>query len=243
MLGYAIFAYATFMLTAAFAIGFLSNVVVPKTIDGQQILPLTRAIVVDLSLLLLFGIQHSVMARPWFKRLWIHWIPEPIERSTYVLASSMILMALFICWQPIAGSIWMVQPPWTGWLWSGYVIGWLVIAWSSLMISHAEMFGLSQVWHALRGIPMPVQQFSSNGLYKVVRHPIMLGFLIVFWSTPRMTVGHLVFSIGMTMYVLIGLHFEERDLEKGLGDKYRAYRSRVPMLLPWFNKSRSEKRL
>ncbi len=229
---YAVFAYAVFLLTAVFAVGFLANLAVPTTIDSPQVMPTAQAIVIDLSLLFLFGLQHSAMARPWFKRLWMIWVPEPIERSTYVLASSVMLMALFIGWQPVTGSVWAIQPPWASLLWCGYASGWLMIAWSSSMISHGELFGLSQAWHALRERPMPVQPFCTKWLYKIVRHPIMLGFLIAFWSVPRMTVGHLLFSLGMTIYILIGLRFEERDLERSLGDDYRAYQSQVPMLLP-----------
>ncbi len=236
---FSIVAYAAFLLTSVYATAFLGGFAVPATIEGPQTHAFAEAIVVDVALLLMFGLQHSVMARPAFKRAWTHWIPDAVERSTYVIISCLMLLAFFVFWRPIGGVVWELSRPWSDWLWGGYAAGWLIVTLSSFIINHAELFGLSQAWHALRGTTMPVQPFRAQWFYKVVRHPIMLGFLIAFWSVPRMTVGHLVFSVGMTLYILIGLYFEERDLVAALGDDYRAYRSRVPMLLPWLNKRRS----
>jgi protein-S-isoprenylcysteine O-methyltransferase Ste14 len=239
-IAFSLLSYAVFILTSIYATGFAGGFGVPRSIDGPQMFPFAEAVIVDAGLLLLFGLQHSVMARPGFKRAWTRWIPDAIERSAYVLFSSLALIALFAFWRPIEGVVWEVTSPASYLVWGGYAAGWLVLLLSSFMISHAELFGLSQAWHALRGRPVPIQPLSVKWLYKVVRHPIMLGFLIAFWSVPRMTVGHLVFSLGMTVYVLIGLHFEERDLERGLGDDYRVYQSRVPMLLPWPKKRRRD---
>ena len=227
-----IIAYVMFLMTSAYATGFFGGFVVPATIDGPRTFSFAEAVVANVALLLLFGVQHSLMARPAFKRAWTRWIPAPVERSTYVLFSSLMLVALFVFWRPIDGVVWDIPSPWGHLLWCGYAGGWGVLLLSSFMISHAELFGLSQAWHALCGRPVPVQPFSARWLYGVVRHPIMLGFLIAFWSVPRMTVGHLVFSLGMTVYIFIGLYFEERDLEKAMGGDYRLYQSRVPMLLP-----------
>ena len=235
---YSIIAYTVFLLTSAYATGFVAGVVVPRTIDGPQKYSFADAITVDAMLLVLFGLQHSAMARPGFKRVWTRWIPEAVERSTYVVFSSLILIGLFVFWRPIEGVVWNASSPWNDLLWGGYAAGWLVLMLSSFMISHSELFGLSQAWHELHGRLMPAQRFRARWFYKQVRHPIMLGFLIAFWSAPRMTVGHLVFSAGMTIYLLIGVHFEEADLESALGDDYRAYQSRVPMLLPWLKTRR-----
>lgn len=241
-LAFSIVAYAVFLLTSIYATGFVGGFVTPTSLDGPQVFSFAEAIVMDAALLLLFGLQHSVMARATFKRAWTRWIPEAIERSAYVIFSSLVLITFFVFWRPIDGLVWELSRPWSHLLWAGYAAGWLVVMLSSFMISHAELFGLSQAWHALRGKPMPAQPFRARWLYRLVRHPIMLGFLIAFWSVPRMTVGHLVFSIGMTAYIFIGLHFEERDLETALGDDYRAYRTRVPMLLPWLRKRRATAR-
>ncbi len=230
---YALVAYLGFLLVSVYAIGFVGGFVVPKTIDGPQTFSLVQAIAIDLGLVLLFGVQHSVMARQRFKRLWVRWIPESIERSTYVVCSSLALAACFYFWRPIAGALWEVPPPWSGVLWGGYALGWLVLMLSSFMISHAELFGLKQAWLALCRRPMQAQPFRIRWLYKLVRHPIMLGFLMTFWLTPVMSLGHLVFSMGMTAYILIGLYFEEKDLVAAIGDDYLAYQAQVPKLLPW----------
>ncbi len=237
VLTYSLLAYTAFLLVSLYAIGFVGAFLVPWTIDGPQVFAVSQALPVDLGLLLLFGLQHSVMARPQFKRYWTRWIPEAIERSTYVLFSSLLLMACFVFWRPVGGMVWQAAPPYDGLLRAGYAIGWGVLMLSSFMISHAELFGLKQAWHALRRQPMPAQPFRIRWLYKRVRHPIMLGFLMAFWVTPAMTVGHLIFSVGMTVYILIGLFFEERDLVKQIGEPYRAYQAQVPKLIPRVGKS------
>jgi protein-S-isoprenylcysteine O-methyltransferase Ste14 len=230
---YGVLCYLVFQMTFLYAIGFIGDLIVPKSIDSGAEDPLAWALLIDAGLLGIFAVQHSVMARSWFKRAWTRIIPEPVERATYVLFSSLALLLLFWQWKPIGGLVWLVENPGVRWAIHGlYVSGWLLLLVSTGLIDHFELFGLSQVWHYLRGRPSVAPGFRTPGLYKSVRHPIYLSWLCIFWATPRMTVAHLVFAVLTTAYILVAVRFEERDLIRIYGDAYRRYRERVPMILP-----------
>ena len=232
ILFYAIVSYAIFLVSFLYALGFVGNYLVSKSIDVGRATNLSGAIVIDLLLLGMFAVQHSIMARPAFKRWWAKIFPEACQRSTYVLLSSLILLLLFWQWRPIPIPVWHVDGI-AAWLLIGvYWLGWLITLASTFMIDHFDLFGLRQAFFALRGGELPGQSFKTPLLYKIVRHPIMLGFLLAFWATPEMTAGHLLFAIMTTAYILVGLQFEERDLIAQFGAIYQQYRSRVPMLLP-----------
>jgi methanethiol S-methyltransferase len=236
---YGIVTYALFFATFLFMVGFVGNLPLPRTIDGGVPGPVAEAVLVNLLLIGLFGVQHSVMARPAFKRWWTRLVPEPIERSTYVLATTLVLALLLWQWRPIAEPVvWNVEQA-AGAIALNLVfwVGWGVLLLSTFLINHFELFGLRQVYARLRGHTLPVPQFRTPLLYRHVRHPIYLGFLLSFWATPRMTLGHLLFAVGTTVYILIGIYFEERDLVAHFGDRYRRYREQVNMLLPWPRKS------
>ena len=229
---YAIVSYAVFLVSFLYALGFFSNTLVPKSIDVGGPTNLSEAIVVDLLLLGIFAIQHSIMARPVFKQWWAKILPVACQRSTYVLLSSLILLLLFWQWRPIPTLLWKIDGI-AGWLLIGvYWLGWLLVLASTFMIDHFDLSGLRQAFFALRGAEAPGQAFRTPLLYKIVRHPLMLGFLLAFWATPEMTAGHLLFAIITTVYILVGLQFEERDLIAQFGTTYQQYRRRVPMLLP-----------
>ena len=239
---YAVVSYAAFLVSFLYALGFFGNILVPKSIDGGGGPTTMRAaIAVDLLLLALFAIQHSVMARPAFKRWWTKLIPSACERSTYVLLSSLILLLLFWQWRPMPMPIWQVGGS-AAWVLIGLAwLGWSVVLASTFMIDHFDLSGLRQAFFALRGAELPGQSFKTPLLYKIVRHPLMLGFLLAFWATPEMTAGHLLFATMTTAYILVGLQFEERDLIAQFGATYQQYRRRVPMLLPRiFGRSRVE---
>jgi protein-S-isoprenylcysteine O-methyltransferase Ste14 len=229
---YAIVSYAVFLVSFLWAVGFIGNYLVPKSIDVGGATDVSEAIVVDLLLLGLFALQHSIMARPAFKRWWTKVIPVACERSTYVLLSSLIQLLLFWQWRPIPTPIWQVEGI-AGWVLIGLSwLGWVIVLASTFMIDHFDLSGLRQAFFAFRGAELPGQSFRTPLLYKIVRHPLMLGFLLAFWATPEMSAGHLLFAIMTTAYILVGLQLEERDLIAAFGETYQQYRRRVPMLLP-----------
>ena len=226
-------AYALCLVALLYAIGFVGNLIVPKSINSGTVGPLLQSMLVNITLLGLFAVQHSVMARPGFKRWWTRLVPTPIERSTYVLSASLVLLALYWLWQPIPSLVWAVSNPiavaiinavfWFGW-------GMLIV--STFLISHFELFGLSQVFARLLGRELPPPSFHTPGLYRRVRHPIYLSFLLAFWAAPSMSTGHLLFALATTGYILIAIQLEERDLIQMFGEQYRRYRQQVAMLFP-----------
>ena len=230
---YGTICYALFLATFLYAIGFIGNLWVPKSIDSGLEGSLTQALLVNFSLLGLFAIQHSVMARQWFKRVWTRLIPKPVERSTYVLFSSVALLFLFWQWRPIGGVIWEVQSP-AGRviLYALFALGWVTVLVSTFFIDHFDLFGLRQVYLYLRAKDQTPIAFRTPGLYRFVRHPLYLGWLLVFWSAPTMTIAHLVFALATTAYILLAIQFEERDLTRTYGEAYSTYRKRVPMIIP-----------
>jgi len=231
---YGIIAYLAFFVTVLYAIGFVSGLVVPKGIDDGRIVGTGEAVLVNLLLMALFAVQHSVMARPQFKRWWTQFVPKSVERSTFVLLASLALDLLFWQWRPMPAAVWQIETPQIATaLMALSFVGWVIVFLSTFMINHFELFGLHQVVNNLTGRPMPPARFRAPMLYGLVRHPIYLGFLIAFWATPTMSVGHLLFAAVTTAYILIGIQLEERDLVAVFGDEYRRYRSRVAMLLPW----------
>ena len=234
---YGLVAYAFFLVTFLYAIGFVTGLVVPKTIDGGTVVPVAQALLVNLALLSLFAVQHSMMARPGFKRWWTTVIPHSAERPTYVLLATTALALLLWQWRPIPEIVWRVADPQLAAAFIGLsLVGWLIVLLSTFMISHFELFGLYQVIMNLLGRTIPSAQFKTPYLYKFVRHPIYLGFIIAFWATPVMTVGHLLFAAVTTAYILVGIFLEERDLVETFGDEYRRYRARVSMLVPFWRK-------
>jgi protein-S-isoprenylcysteine O-methyltransferase Ste14 len=231
---YGIAAYLVFFATFLYAIGFVLGVMVPKTIDSGAVVSMTEALTVDLVLMSVFAIQHSVMARRQFKQWWTRYVPKSVERSTYVLFASLALVLLFWQWRPIPAVLWQVADPRIAFALTGLsLLGWLIVLISTFLINHFELFGLHQVANNLTGQPMPSPRFRTPLYYKFVRHPIYLGFIIAFWSAAVMTIGHLLFAAVTTAYIIVGILLEERDLIDLFGDDYRRYKQRVSMLVPW----------
>jgi protein-S-isoprenylcysteine O-methyltransferase Ste14 len=230
---YGVLSYVCFLATFLYAIGFVGGFGVPRSIDSAAEGPLGAALVVDVLLLAAFALQHSVMARPAFKRRWTRIVPVPAERSTYVLASSLALLLLFWQWQPIGGLVWRVEHPVGQTVLHGlFAAGWLTVLVTTFLINHFDLFGLRQVWLQLRGEPYRPLGFVTPGPYQHVRHPLYVGWLLAFWATPTMTAAHLLFAVATTAYILIAIRLEERDLAEVHGEKYAEYRRRVPMLVP-----------
>jgi len=231
---YGLVAYLVFFATILYAIGFVSGLVVPKTIDSGVVVPLAEALIVNILLMSLFAMQHSVMARKEFKRWWTQYVPKSVERSTYVLLASLALDLLFWQWRPMPTVVWQVADPQIAMAITGLsLVGWVLVFTSTFLINHFELFGVHQVVNNLVGRDMPAARFRTPVLYKVIRHPIYLGFIIAFWVAPTMTVGHLLFAAVTTAYIFVGIFLEERDLVDLFGDEYKRYRERVSMLVPW----------
>jgi methanethiol S-methyltransferase len=234
---YGLTCYAIFFVTFLYLIGFAGNFVVPKTIDSGPVGDLGWSLLIDVGLLVLFGLQHSVMARPAWKRPFTAVIPRALERSTYVLASSAVLILLYWQWRPLPTAIFELQGFGAGALSALYLLGYAIVLESTFLIDHFDLFGLRQVFLRAVGRPYTEKRFATPLLYRHIRHPLYLGWLITFWATPRLSVGHLVFASVLTMYILVAIPFEESDLAEQLGEPYLAWRERTPMFLPRFRRA------
>ena len=229
---YGLIAYSVFFVTYLYAAGFVGNLIVPKSLDSTPTAPLGTAILINLGLLSLFAIQHSVMARPWFKRALTRVVPEAAERSTYTMASSLALILLFWLWSPLGGTVWDVQDPaGRAVLYALFAFGFLLVLVTTFLINHFDLFGLRQVWLYLRGREYEPLHFVTPGPYRLVRHPLYVGWLFAFWATPTMTLTHLLFAVVTTAYILVAIRFEERDLIDA-HPEYAEYKRRVPMMVP-----------
>jgi protein-S-isoprenylcysteine O-methyltransferase Ste14 len=231
---YGVVAYLVFFVAFLYAVGFVEGLGVPKTIDSGEVAPIAEAIVINLLLMTLFAVQHSVMARKPFKEWWTQYVPKAVERSTYVLFASLTLILLFWQWRPMPATIWHIEEPEMAMtVMAVSFVGWLIVLSSTFLINHFELFGLHQVASNLTGSEAPAPRFRTPLFYKFVRHPIYLGFIVAFWAAATMTVGHLLFAAVTTAYIMVGILLEERDLVDIFGDDYRRYRDRVSMLVPW----------
>jgi protein-S-isoprenylcysteine O-methyltransferase Ste14 len=240
-LGFAAFAYAIFFATFLYLIAFVGNLpFAPLTVDRGPEAPLLTALAIDSALIAAFGLQHSVMARQGFKKWWTSFVPREAERSVYVLAASLMLILLFLFWRPIPGIVWQVEQPWAVLLLLGlFAAGWLLVLLSTFLINHFELFGLQQAWFHARGREASAPVFRQPLFYRLVRHPLYLGFFIAFWATPVMSYGHLLLAAGMSLYMLVAIRYEERDLVGLFGRDYEEYRGRVGMLSPRLRRGRA----
>lgn len=235
-LTYGLVCYLMFFGVFVYSIGFIGNILIPNSLDGQPKLSMLAAISVNMGLLGLFAVQHSVMARPSFKRWWTQIVPKPLERSTYVLFSNLAMIAIFVFWQPIGGVVWTVPCVYgQATMYTLYGLGWLTVFYTTCLLNHFELFGLRQVWLHVRGEPYTQLPFNEPSLYRYVRHPLYVGWLMVLWFTPIMTISHLFFAVGTTAYILVAIQLEERNLQDGLPG-YSEYKKRVPMLIPRMRK-------
>jgi methanethiol S-methyltransferase len=226
--------YVFFLGVFLYALGFIGGILVPKSIDGPAAAFPSFALAINLGLIALFGLQHSVMARPTFKNLWTRAVPEPIERSTYVLFTNICMVVMFVLWQPMQGIVWEIQNPiGRGVMWALFAMGWLLVLITTFLINHFDLFGLRQVWMCFRGKPYTYLGFRTPGIYKHIRHPLYVGWIAAFWAIPTMTIGHMVFAGGMTAYILIAIQFEERNLAQ-FHKEYAAYRRRTGWFIPRF---------
>jgi|KBSMisStandDraft_5_1062788.scaffolds.fasta_scaffold73758_4 protein-S-isoprenylcysteine O-methyltransferase Ste14 len=242
-LAYGIISYGVFLGVFVYAVGFIGGFLTPTRLDGAPSRPFLQALAIDLGLLGLFAIQHSVMARPAFKRWWTRFVPESIERSTYVLFSSLALVALFAWWEPMGGVVWDAPAGLIrGSVIALYLFGWALLLYTTFLIDHFDLFGLKQVWRRSSGKPYQPPQFYTPSLYRIVRHPLYVGWLTIFWAAPTMTVAHLVFALATTAYILIAIQLEEHDLVEAFGDRYVSYRRVTPMLIPRLARRRAESR-
>jgi methanethiol S-methyltransferase len=237
---YGLVSYVIFFVTYLYAVGFVGNLFVPKSLDSPPTAPLATALLINAALLGIFAVQHSVMARPWFKRLVTRVVSPAAERSTYVLASSLVLILLFWQWSPLGGVIWNIDAPAErAVMYGGFAFGWLLVLVTTFLINHFDLFGLRQVWFYLRGREYEPLPFVTPGPYRLVRHPLYVGWLFAFWFTPTMTATHLLFAVATTAYILVAIQLEERDLVAA-HPEYAEYRQRVPMLIPSGAKKASE---
>jgi protein-S-isoprenylcysteine O-methyltransferase Ste14 len=236
---YGVVSYAIFFATFLYAVGFVGGVAVPKTIDSGPVGDLIPSLVIDTVLLGVFAVQHSVMARPAFKAWWTRFVPKAVERSTYVLLASLALVLLFWQWRPLPSPIWTVtNPAAVAAIWVVCGLGWLTVLSSTFLINHFDLFGLRQVWAYASGREIPPQNFVTPLFYRVVRHPLYLGFIVAFWAAPVMSQGHLFFAFATTAFILIAIQLEEHDMVTVFGDTYRSYQRRVSMILPWIPSSK-----
>jgi protein-S-isoprenylcysteine O-methyltransferase Ste14 len=242
---YGILSYLVFFGVFLYGIGFIGGFLTPTSLDGAPMSTLGRALTVDLCLLAAFALQHSGMARPAFKAWWKRFVPEAAERSTYVLLSSLALAALYVYWQPIGGVVWSADGAARNVVIGVYLFGWLLLLYTTFLIDHFDLFGLKQVWRRLANKSYRAPVFRTPSLYKLVRHPLYIGWLTIFWAAPTMTVAHLIFALATTAYILIAIRFEERDLVSAFGNVYVDYRARTPMLIPrlWTRGAKAQRRI